>query len=596
MSNVRRKWVSGHPGWRVQWIDSANFKIEHESDNLTDGAMEEWGSWMDTQIERRFGHSHPRLTATTLNFSRNDLGDRGIHCIMEYLRRRRINVQVLKFFKNSVGDMGAHAIAQFVLHSPQPVQELHLSHNRIADQGAQAIFEAVGCSGRYPCASDRMRRDHQGNTPIWLRMEYNLINWSVLECRLRQHRVRWCSSESRDGWVPREHAPMVCVHVSYQNQKPLEQNNRDNSQPPRAQSEVNLPMQANISQEAFLDGQHILAALQGGVVERHISEYQPEQADLPQFEIDSGLAEEVPLYVFLDAFAVQQMAFEDGAFLSFRSLLSLCEQGHMQCVAPPELPPLPVWACKLEERERVIFVVTDLILDDLDDMAEQIPDERRRLEWFLRSPDSYLHLCRTRGILEVLGTDRNMQLMKVQPSHEQTARELHVSRRSVRMLDFAVRWEAETQVDSRVLVVTGNEATGRLFREVAEDCGRRVLVFTLNDMEAHLKADWRGSRLRETAAKAKAFRSCGASLSASLLLDVLQQDGMGEEHSGHDNPPKARRSREMSGSQSLRKELREAMALMNEARPHLSRQYGAEGVLGKIDEAQRRWQRLLAQR
>merc|ERR1719199_700200 len=122
---------------------------------ITDDDMEDWCYWMDQKLQKRFGGTLPRLVATMLNFSRNDIGDEGVRRMMDYLRRRGISVQTVKFFKNAIGDGGAWSIGQLLAHSPEPVHEVHLSHNRISAQGACSIFEAIARSQRYPYTCDR---------------------------------------------------------------------------------------------------------------------------------------------------------------------------------------------------------------------------------------------------------------------------------------------------------------------------------------------------------------------------------------------------------------------------------------------------------
>mmetsp|Transcript_95843 Transcript_95843/g.310637 ORF Transcript_95843/g.310637 Transcript_95843/m.310637 type:complete len:180 (+) Transcript_95843:84-623(+) len=129
MPGGRRKWGASASNWRLHWVEKEGgvFKVEQEGDGLTDAAMEEWGAWMDSQIERRFGSDEntPELTASTLNFSRNELGDDGVRSVVEYLRQRKIAVQMVKFFKNNIGDVGAWAIGQLLAVAREPVHEAH---------------------------------------------------------------------------------------------------------------------------------------------------------------------------------------------------------------------------------------------------------------------------------------------------------------------------------------------------------------------------------------------------------------------------------------------------------------------------------------
>jgi len=588
-------------GWRVQWTDGTTLKIEQEAESVSDRAMEDWSQWMDSQLEKRFGESRPRLTVSTLNFSRNDLGDDGVRTVVDYLRKRNMGVQMVKFFKNSISDAGAWAIGQLLAHSPEPVQEVHLSHNRITEQGACSILEAIASSHRYPYPSDRMgRRDPRGLMPIWLRMEYNCINWNSIENRLQQRQVRWCTAESRDAWGPKDHAPMVCMHQSYKNQKldsgatkqmgdkrskaVPEWASGDPAEPP---SLAEMSAATHASRGPQLDGQHLLAALQGDGGAKQTLETQLAQARGERHEYQEDPSEEVPMYVFVDASAVRRMMGE--GFLTFQGLLNLCQQGHMKCT-PPDDWPKPPWMGPVEERERIIFVVTDSVLDELADLADR--PERKRVEWLRNSSDSYLQRCHSWGILEVLETKLHTQLMKLTPTQEQRARDLRISKRAVMMFDFASLWESQIESEGRVLFVTANESVRCFGVEVGREdklkVGRSVVVLHADDLERWFAADRRhgGQRLCEAALKPKVGGPCGSVLSAAVMLGVVAS-GMSDGEVKGDG----------SETELLRKELREAMSLVAEARHVLGGHRSGPDVtrcVCKMNEAHRRWQDILA--
>merc|ERR1719253_2140486 len=105
--------------------------------------------------------------------------------------------------------------------------------------------------------------------------------------------------------------------------------------------------------------------------------------------------EEVPMYIFLDSKATfRMMDKEDAKMFSFSGLMNLCQRSLMKCIHPQgsRAPP--------REGERIIFVITDSVLDELG--ANRNPSERRRIEWLRNSKESHLNICHNWGILEVL--------------------------------------------------------------------------------------------------------------------------------------------------------------------------------------------------
>jgi len=110
------------------------------------------------------------------------------------------------FFKNDIGDAGAKKIADFLIKSNKCVRELHLSHNRITNQGARMLFEAVK-ECRYPLIENRPKKPNEENneikdeklysTPLWLRLEWNMINEDSIETILKELGLVYCFSTAR---------------------------------------------------------------------------------------------------------------------------------------------------------------------------------------------------------------------------------------------------------------------------------------------------------------------------------------------------------------------------------------------------------------
>jgi len=580
----RRKWASEAQGeWKVHWINGATFKFELEGQGLTDSVVEEWGPWMDTQFELRFPDGNwPSLTAAKLSFSHNDIGDHGIQTIVDYLNRRKISVQLIKFFKNSIGDAGAWAIGELLANSPEPVQEVHLSHNRIGNEGACAIFEAIARSKRYPYkTSDRNSR---GIMPVWLRMEYNFIHWGNIAPRLEQHKVSWIAADSRENWVPKDTAaPMVCMHHSYKNQTPAESSSSGQGRESAASRKA---QPAWASSESWADENSCsLASISAASFAHHSAgrEAQDREEVNPQrvHEYGEAVSDEVPMYVFLDPSAIRRfMSREEGLF-TFQGLLNLCQQGNM-CCCPTDN------SGDVEERDRIIFVVTDDVLDDLAELAVSNPGEHRQVEWLRASPQSYLQSGRSWGILEVLETKLHVQLMKLSQSHEQSAAKLGISKRIVKVLDFAILWESQIEPEGRVLFVTGDEA---VFRFGAAACSstagssrRGLKVVAAEELDARFAADRRfgGAQLCEAALRPKASSRCRVILSPQIVSAIL-----GEPSDRGEVP-----------AQQLRHELKEAITLLDSAKQlllkgHSRNNWEVAKFLESTAHTQQRWQQML---
>jgi len=591
MSGSRRKSGNGQDkAFHIQWLDNATFKVELEGQNLSDNVMEEWGPYMDAQFEKRFGDAHawPQLKASSLNFGRNDLSDEGVALVVDYLRRRDVGVQLLKFFKNNIGDGGAHAIGQFLVHSHQPVHEVHLSHNYVTEQGAFSLMTAIAQSRAYPyLGSDRQVAG--GYQPIWLRIEHNCINWSSIEHRLDQAKVRWCASESHDGWTPKDLAPMVCMHQSYRSQA----SSADQKRHAAAAEGYRSPAMEQ-------SGQNLLAALQGG-------SFAGNHDALAEDAAAAKLIEEsdVPMYIFLDWSAVfEMMEQEEGRLFSFKGLLNLCQKGLMTCIPPQgrQVPP--------KEGERIIFVVTDLVMEELTETTGiRSAAVRKRIEWLRYAEDSYMNICHSWGILEVLETKLHTQLMKLEPRHEQIAWDMRISKKAVKVFDFACLWESQIESAGHVFFVTANDVMKQFGDKMASSAefagGRPLVVLHLDDLDQRFFADRVTGchKLHGAAFTPKTQKGCNAILSAPLLSAVIQKPTVLYDSivQGHQMPAVAITPNLIGGNDSdantLRQELQEALNLLVVAREHLlpgNTNGEVARCLARMDDAEKRWQDLLS--
>eukprot|EP00927_Polykrikos_kofoidii_P001802 TRINITY_DN10701_c0_g1_i1.p1 TRINITY_DN10701_c0_g1~~TRINITY_DN10701_c0_g1_i1.p1 ORF type:complete len:681 (+),score=100.57 TRINITY_DN10701_c0_g1_i1:102-2144(+) len=493
-------------GWTIRWADDHTFKIEEDGCNLTDADMKDWVQWMDSELDWRFGDEWPHLSASTLNFSRNDLGDAGVRTVVEFLRRREISVHLMKFFKNGIGDDGARAIGDLIAHAPTPVHEVHLSHNRISEQGALAIFDSISRSKRYPFHSDRVGPHRTGRvwTPVWLRMEYNPMNWDVIEPNLKQLKLTWCVSETRDGWIVHDPSPMVCMHHSYRNTQVSPVGGiPSGATGPSATWSAPLPQSSHGGAFGLAHG------CNGRGLVRPVGGQPPPAS--------AQSSEEVPMYVFVDASAVIRMMDQEGLF-SFDGLLSLCEWGNMTCT------PVGQTSC-VEESQRLFLAVMDSVFDHLMELADRMPGGKDQVAWLWKSPEAYLQRCHSWGILEFLETKSHAQLVMLQ-DWETRADELGIPPCLLEMFDFACLWESQIRSRGRVLFVTGDKAVRRFGAEIAtaadraaaDGRGQYVPVLHIDDLNRKFAADrvHGGAKLHELV-NGHATNACDVVLSSQIM-------------------------------------------------------------------------------
>ncbi|GLI63531.1 hypothetical protein VaNZ11_006518, partial [Volvox africanus] len=113
----------------------------------------------------------------SLRLERQLLNDTEVEMLAAWYEERAaslIEFSKLWFFDNRIGDRGAAAVARSLLHPG--LLELHLSHNVIGDKGAAALLEALPVERP------------TGLRPLWLRVEWNIINADLLQQRLDEQR------------------------------------------------------------------------------------------------------------------------------------------------------------------------------------------------------------------------------------------------------------------------------------------------------------------------------------------------------------------------------------------------------------------------
>uniref|UniRef100_A0A7S4PT04 Uncharacterized protein n=1 Tax=Alexandrium monilatum TaxID=311494 RepID=A0A7S4PT04_9DINO len=158
----------------------------------------------------------PPIGLVSLNLSNNELGNAGAATLVNLLMDLGPPIRVIKLFSNRVADDGALALAKYVKESHTHLAELHLSHNAITRHGAEALLMASAKASdkaggpRYP-SFETVGQCRP--VPLWLRLEYNLIDEGgqfhiAMEKRLLAERRQL-------GFLPEAGpaAPMICEAV-----------------------------------------------------------------------------------------------------------------------------------------------------------------------------------------------------------------------------------------------------------------------------------------------------------------------------------------------------------------------------------------------
>mmetsp|Transcript_38472 Transcript_38472/g.89218 ORF Transcript_38472/g.89218 Transcript_38472/m.89218 type:complete len:294 (-) Transcript_38472:57-938(-) len=276
----------------------------------------------------------------------------------------------------------------------------------------------------------------------------------------------------------------------------------------------------------------------------------------------------------------------------------------MKCTPPhQDRRPLKPWVGPVEERECIMLVLTDAVLEALAEMADRDRAIRRRLEALKSEPGGYLNVCLEWGIVEILETVLHTQLMRFMPEHERLAHEKGISRQALKMLDFVSLWESQIMTEGRVLFVTSDESLCRFSTEARAlgcteicppVCPPIVHYEELNRLFAEDTVHG-GRQLCEASQHRQAPRFCGALLSAALLAAVAGLAGEAPPAPAEGDAAEAAGTVGESSSEALRAELQQALELVAEAHrlfcPDPCAAAGDTEDQGKRDTAEAKWAR-----
>lgn len=164
------------------FLQSKRLAIEWKCKSMDDAGALRWCQWASRAIPAFVHEKQLRkpaedtlLAASIVDFSGNNIGDKGCHGILSLLFELRIAADKLKLHKNLLGRAAAQTLMHFLGRTEHPLNELHLSHNYITREGAVDILKGVAWNPRYPGTL----RDSVGRlkyVPLWLRLESNMIS------------------------------------------------------------------------------------------------------------------------------------------------------------------------------------------------------------------------------------------------------------------------------------------------------------------------------------------------------------------------------------------------------------------------------------
>eukprot|EP00392_Amoebophrya_sp_AT5.2_P000436 g437.t1 len=149
------------------------------------------GDWDDAGLRRLVGEWREAMNraqanngrgkkiqwcVTEFDFHNNKIGDGGVEILMRFFIEFKVEFQVFKLYRNDFGDGGAFWVAEYIKQMKHHfMRELHLSDNYITETGMKDIVTAACCNVNYPKKEADLSGSTDFITPLWLRMDNNVI-------------------------------------------------------------------------------------------------------------------------------------------------------------------------------------------------------------------------------------------------------------------------------------------------------------------------------------------------------------------------------------------------------------------------------------
>jgi hypothetical protein len=331
------------------------------------------------------GEQKKSLVILKFDVSSNILDDNAIAKLVGFCRQHAayLSIKSLKLYQNHIGDAGALALADLIAREDGPTfHELHLSHNRLTTKGALGLLTSLANCSRYPYGKHQDRR----STPLWLRLEHNFICAGDCLSLLEQLKLPVCHVASKGAICTpsnckTDNAKLHLVYLNFQYwNESLESAKRaveglraakpsksiSDSQTASQPIDTNADPQSSAS-VSTKNEQSGLAEVSGAV------------GSNKDHEIVAG-----PLYLFMDTNAVVTAVLEPEHPWSFKNLKSRFgnagsdRAGSSDAASGPSSTDKSHSSSLRSEKnndrsieKRVVLVVTDTVLGELDGMSKK---------------------------------------------------------------------------------------------------------------------------------------------------------------------------------------------------------------------------------
>ena len=167
--------------WEPRFRVEANFDIESQVTkakiivdmndvNLKDDTLEQWCHWASLQIWNAQANAQgyenedmapPIMQGCILEFSKNDIGDRGANILLKWTRDMQMQIDCLRLNNCSITDSGLKSLLKHLHWQVLAIQEIHLADNELTTTGFTALLHVLHVHKDYPRISVNDEGEHR---------------------------------------------------------------------------------------------------------------------------------------------------------------------------------------------------------------------------------------------------------------------------------------------------------------------------------------------------------------------------------------------------------------------------------------------------
>lgn len=378
--------------------------------------------------------NRPSQIKCIIELQENNLNDKCIIILCDFIINHNLNVTILKLWKNDFGDNAAIAISKLLLKIP--IHEVHLSHNKITSIGMKAIIDSVYNNKLFPIQIENSQTSNKNNhdiliVPLWLRLEYNRIDPKESIGYMKKLGIHLCDADNRNKCGPtqcskKKKIPLIHLYCFLnQIQDPKDSPSLIEAKEIAIQLKKQIvPSNSNIESQNLRINNRLLTT------------------------DPNTISNQLPLYVFVDTCSIINMLDSNKKLKEVNSSNLFNFKNLIRKSKDNKFGTYP------DKKDNIYLIITDTVMQELDRKKNE--NSFGHLSKLIREftkDDGTIHKAIKENFLIILGVHQAENLIKSKGKEFFRQGDEQISNDS-KLLQVALFWQVEIGIVGSVLVLT----------------------------------------------------------------------------------------------------------------------------------------------